>query len=198
MKNEMVLCVKSDEVWFDKTFSPLLDDVAANHHLYELLDGAELQPRELVEGNESYKQVIVYIIVRNGDLVYRYMRSGGDDRLVALHSIGIGGHVNLEDMKSAGYDPSSAVEWGFRRELGEELFIRGDCKPQWIGVINDNSNAVGRVHLGIVMETDVLGAPVYAVDSNLSHGVFEEVSLIKAEKDKYESWSQLLMDYLED
>ena len=192
----MILCIKSNAVRFYKAFTLLKDNVAANHHLFELLEEAMLLPRDMVEGNESYKQIIVYIIIKNKKLVYRYMRSGGEDRLMRLYSLGIGGHVNSEDMESSG-DAFGAIEWGFRRELNEELLIRGDYKSKWVGVINDNSNPVGKVHLGIVMEIDVDGEPVYPIDNNLSRGLFEEVSTIIAEKDKYESWSQLLMDYLE-
>ena len=192
----MILCIKSNAVRFYKAFTLLKDNVAANHHLFELLEEATLLPRDMVEGNESYKQIIVYIIIKNKKLVYRYMRSGGEDRLMRLYSLGIGGHVNSEDMESSG-DAFGAIEWGFRRELNEELLIRGDYKSKWVGVINDNSNPVGKVHLGIVMEIDVDGEPVYPIDNNLSRGLFEEVSTIIAEKDKYESWSQLLMDYLE-
>ena len=192
----MILCIKSDAVRFYKAFTLLKDNLAANHHLFELLEEATLLPRDMVEGNESYKQIIVYIIIKNKKLVYRYKRSGGEDRLMRLYSLGIGGHVNSEDMESSS-DAFSAIEFGFRRELNEELLIRGDYKSKWVGVINDNSNPVGKVHLGIVMEIDVDGEPVYPIDNNLSRGLFEEVSTIIAEKDKYESWSQLLMDYLE-
>jgi len=199
MENEMILCVKSKNVKFYKSFMPLKDDVAVNHHLFWLLDNAELRRRDSVEHDERYKQIIVYVIVKNKELVYRYVRSGGEDRLMELYSLGIGGHVNLDDMKSAEFDAFGAIECGLRRELGEELFIRGNHESKWVGVINDNSNQVGKVHLGIVMEIDVDGDPVYVVDNNLSHGVFEEVSVIKSVKDKYESWSQLLiMDYLEE
>ena len=198
MASEMILCVKSDAVRFYGPFMPLKGNGAVNHHLFELLEGAELLPRDSVENNEAYKQIIVYIIVRNNELVYRYVRSGGEGRLVELYSLGIGGHVNFSDMKLAEYVAFVAVECGLRRELNEELFINREHESKWIGVINDNSNSVGKVHLGIVMEIDVEGDQVHVVDNNLSHGAFEEVSKIKAEKDKYESWSQLLIDYLED
>jgi len=199
MGTEMVLCVRSDDVRFYKSFTLLKNDVASNHHLFELLDGAFLLPRDSVESNEEYKQIIVYIIVKNGDFVYRYVRSGGEGRLVELYSLGIGGHVNNEDMDQSDGDAFGAIEWGFLRELNEELYVLGAHKSRWIGVINDNSNPVGKVHLGIVMELDVNGDVVRIVDENLEHGMFDDVMSIRTNKDKYESWSQLLInEYLED
>ena len=198
---EMVLCVPSNKIWYPDGFTLLFgDDVAANHHIYELLDNyATLEPRNEVEDNIDFKQFIVYVIVSKGDCWYKYQRAGGDDRLIDRYSIGIGGHVNLQDMRDADYDTVHAIEGAVRRELGEEIVIPDWDKIKnliWLGVINDNSDRVGQVHLGIVIELVVDEGNVYVAEDNLVHGGFENINTIQENIDKYESWSQILIDLL--
>ena len=198
---EMVLCVPSNKIRYPDGFTLLFgDDVAANHHIYELLDNyATLEPRNEVEDNIDFKQFIVYVIVSKGDCWYKYQRAGGDDRLIDRYSIGIGGHVNLQDMRDADYDTVHAIEGAVRRELGEEIVIPDWDKIKnliWLGVINDNSDRVGQVHLGVVIELVVDEGNVYVAEDNLAHGGFENINTIQENIDKYESWSQILIDLL--
>ena len=55
--------------------------------------------REEAEADPTHKQLIPYLVVRSGDRVLCYTRgkSGGESRLHAKMSIGIGGHINDGD-----------------------------------------------------------------------------------------------------
>ena len=75
--------------------------------------------------------------------------SGGEARLHDKGSIGIGGHINPVDRQS-GHDDVSTYLAGVEREIREELVIDGNCTQRVLGVINDDTNDVGAVHLGIV------------------------------------------------
>src|SRR3954454_9273568 len=73
----------------------------------------EFRPRPDAEQDPSWKQVIPYVVLRDGDAIFlmRRTRAGGDERLHDRYSIGIGGHVNPQD---------EDVNGGLRREgLGE-------------------------------------------------------------------------------
>ena len=70
-------------------------------YLPRVLDPAHFHflPRALAEHDPSYKQLIPYVVLRCGELVFHYTRgqSGGEARLRALRSVGIGGHICAED-----------------------------------------------------------------------------------------------------
>ena len=81
----------------------------ARHGLYLERPVAEVDP--------SHKQLIPYVVVRDGSRVFLMERTdaGGDRRLHGKASIGVGGHLNPVD---EGDDPLMA---GLRREWEEEL-----------------------------------------------------------------------------
>src|SRR5262245_47896142 len=76
------------------------------------------RPRYEVETDPSFKQLIPYIVLKCGELVFQYRRgsSGTEKRLEALRSIGIGGHISEADA-AGGDDP---YQTGMLRELTEE------------------------------------------------------------------------------
>ena len=97
--------------------------------------------------------MIPYLLLRDGERIFlmRRTRAGGDERLHDRYTIGVGGHVNPEDGDVVG---------GLRREWAEE--IEADFTPEFepLGVLNDDENAVGAVHLGLVYAADAGGRPV--------------------------------------
>ena len=123
---------------------PYLDAIA--HH-------GGFRRRADAESDPTWKQVIPYVVLRDGDMLYlmRRTRAGGDARLHDLYSLGIGGHVNPGD-----HD----IEAGMRREWEEE--IDAEFEPEFtpLGLLNDDENAVGAVHLGFVYAADAKGRPV--------------------------------------
>lgn len=107
------------------------------------------------ETNENLKQIIPYVTITRGDgkvLAYRRSKKGREGRLHNKWSVGFGGHVNPEDLQEAPTD-EKAFTYAINRELteelewGEELLDGFDVSLKKI--IYDNSNAVGRVHLGL-------------------------------------------------
>lgn len=128
--------------------------------------------RAEAEDDPSHKQIIPYCVFRYQDSYLHYTRgkSSGESRLHAQGSVGIGGHINPVDAKEEhlGLDTYfAAVE----RELVEELVINGSHSNSIIGLINDDSNEVGKVHLGVVhlfeLDTDDVKANEDAL-ANLS------------------------------
>ena len=77
--------------------------------------------------------------------------AGADARLHHRYSIGVGGHLNPGDGGLLG---------GLRREWAEELVA--DFVPDFrlVGLLNDDTTPVGRVHLGVVYVADAAGRPV--------------------------------------
>jgi predicted NUDIX family phosphoesterase len=143
----------------------------------------------VAEDDPSWKQVIPYLLLRDGSRIFlmRRTRAGGDVRLHDRYSIGIGGHVNPDD---------GDVQGGMRREWAEE--IEADFEPEFrpIGVLNDDSNAVGAVHLGLVYEADAGGRTVAIREREKLDGQFASLVEVSAVADRLETWSALLFDFL--
>jgi predicted NUDIX family phosphoesterase len=122
-------------------YLPQILDPANNHFL----------SRDLAEDDPSHKQIIPYAIFRHGDRYLHYVRGGGsgEKRLAAKGSIGIGGHINDTDHAASSLDKDTYTI-GVEREINEELNLTGGHTQEILGLINDDSNEVGKVHLGVV------------------------------------------------
>ena len=145
------------------------------------------------EADPSYKQLIPYVVVRDGERVFLMQRTnaGGDPRLHGRASIGVGGHLNPVDH---GADPLLA---GLAREWGEELDAPWQPEFRLAGLLNDDGNPVGAVHLGVVFEVEAGGQPVTVRETEKLMGAFVGPSAVRAEWDRLETWSQLVADALE-
>jgi len=161
----------------DDTLLAATIDAIRAHGRFELRDAMEEDP--------SHKQVIPYLVLRDGPrwFLMRRTRAGADARLHDRWSIGVGGHLNPGDVDLAG---------GLRREWAEELvadFIP-DFRP--VGLLNDDETAVGSVHLGIVYVADALGRRVGIRETDKLSGTFASTAEVAAVVDRMESWSELV------
>jgi predicted NUDIX family phosphoesterase len=149
-------------------------------------------PRAAAEEDPTHKQLIPYLVLRHGDRVLCYTRgkSGGEARLHAKMSIGIGGHINDGDTHAAHFDEAAyfrAVE----RELHEELEIRGGYRQRIAALLNDDSNDVGRVHLGVVHLIEVDSPDIQPREDAIRDLAFLSAAEITPLRDRLESWSQI-------
>jgi predicted NUDIX family phosphoesterase len=150
-------------------------------------------PRSEMEPDETWKQVIPYPVLRDGPrwFLMRRTRAGGDTRLHDRYSIGVGGHVNPEDGGLDG-DLSTAL----RREWLEELDVEFVPPFRFVGLLNDDTTPVGRVHLGLVYEADAGGRPVTIRETEKLSGAFVGSAEVEAVTDDLETWSRLAFEHL--
>lgn len=145
--------------------------------------------REEAEQDPSHKQVIPYLVLRDGErwFLMRRTRAGGDARLHDLWSIGVGGHLNPGD---------GDVEGCLRREWAEELVA--DFEPEYlpVGLLNDDTTPVGAVHLGVVYTADAAGRPVGIRETHKLAGGFAPTAEVAAAREGMETWSRLVFDAL--
>ena len=153
--------------------------------------------RDLAEHDPSHKQIIPYAIFRHGEKFLHYVRGGGggEKRLAAKGSIGIGGHINDSDYSTASIDRDTYAT-GVAREIDEELHIVGTFAQEILGLINDDSNEVGRVHLGVVHLFTLESDQVTAGEDNIGELTFLTLDELLARRDQLESWSQICLDGL--
>ncbi|MGH2428020.1 MAG: NUDIX domain-containing protein [Candidatus Limnocylindria bacterium] len=143
--------------------------------------------RPAAEHDPDHKQLIPYVVVSDGDRVFLMRRTdaGGDARLHGRASIGVGGHLNPVD---EGQDPLLA---GLRREWDEELVAPWEPEFRLAGLLNDDGNPVGAVHLGVVFEVEAGGRPVRVRERHKLSGSFASRQELLAAWDELETWSQL-------
>ena len=159
---------------------PALRDAVSRHGTY--LD------RAMAESDPGYKQLIPYVVVRDANRVFLMERTdaGGDARLHGRASIGVGGHLNPVD------EGEDALMAGLRREWHEELATDWEPEFELIGLLNDDTNPVGAVHLGVVFSVEAAGRPVAVREHEKLVGAFAGVDDLSAVWDRLETWSQLV------
>ena len=149
------------------------------------------RPRSEVETDPGFKQLIPYVVLKCGDLLFHYRRgsSGSESRLHALRSIGIGGHISEGDARGDG----DLYENGMRRELFEEVAICCKWKERFLGFINDDRTLVGSVHLGVVHLFELETPDVHAREDALADAGFAPLAELVSQADQFETWSQFVI-----
>ncbi len=189
MSGESVLVIARERVpeaaaWYGLR----TDDMDA--FLAVVAEHGRFAPRVAMEVDPAWKQVIPYLVLRDGDRYFlmQRTRAGGDARLHDRWSIGVGGHLNPGDADLTG---------GLRREWREEL--DADFEPAfepW-ALLNDDTTEVGAVHLGVVVIADAAGRPVRVRETDKLTGAFATPAEVAAVADDLETWSRLVFEALE-
>jgi predicted NUDIX family phosphoesterase len=189
MTGELVFVVPRTSVpeagaWYGMRTEGLDEFVAALER-----DGRH-EPRAEMETDPSYKQVIPYLVLRDGPRYFLMRRTaaGGDVRLHNRYSIGVGGHLNPGD---------GGVLGGLRREWDEELVAGFYPAFNLVAMLNDDTTPVGAVHLGAVYVADVTGRSVQIRETDKLTGAFAEPGEVAAVVEHMETWSRLCFEFLE-
>ena len=148
-------------------------------------------PRGHAETNSDYKQIIPYLVFKYKDKFFVMQRkaTASEQRLANKYSLGIGGHIRQDDIQN-----NNIFDWS-KREFAEEVNYHGELNISTIGVLNDDSNDVGKVHLGMVMLLEGDNDNITIKDEHKS-GVLMTLKEIKAIGANMESWSQLILPKL--
>ncbi len=176
-----------------------------DHYLPELLHPSNnfFTARGPAEEDPSHKQLIPYCIFRVKDaestryLHYTRGKSGGESRLHAQVSIGIGGHINPVDHREdhLGLDTYMA---GVEREIDEELNIGGNYTNKIVALLNDDSNSVGQVHLGIVHMIDLETDDVMANEDAIANLALTTLDELRGDLyERLETWTRYCVDNIE-
>jgi predicted NUDIX family phosphoesterase len=169
-------------------------------HLEAILDPANnfFMDRGKAEDDPSFKQIIPYALFHHNGKYLHYTRgkSGGESRLHAQGSVGVGGHINPVDERA---DPLGKATYlaGVEREIDEELNITGGHQNRIVGLLNDDNNAVGKVHLGVVHIFDLESEDVTSAEDALANLAFQtSEDLTGRLHDTLETWSRFCIDEL--
>lgn len=154
-------------------------------------------PRSQAESDPTHKQIIPYVLLEHEGRFLHYVRGkkAGEKRLVAKGSIGIGGHMNDLDEGLFAMD-DAAYRAGVEREVCEELHVKTTFTDQIVALLNDDSNEVGQVHLGVIHLFRLASAEVTKREAMITELTFLTPKELLARRDSLESWSQICLDNL--
>lgn len=168
--------------------------------LEKLLDPANhfFMDRAAAEEDPTHKQLIPYCVFRHGDRLLHYTRgkSGGENRLHAKISVGVGGHINPVDTGEGRTGPAAYFA-AVKREIDEELNLPGGYDQKIVALLNDDTNPVGQVHLGVVHLVELADDVAEANEDALSELGFSTIDDLSGPLfERLETWSQFCVRYL--
>lgn len=182
---EKVLAIDSNLIMFKnfiKKESNMFEDVK------RVLKYTTVTQRPECETNYRLKQLVCYGFITYRDQVFivKRLNKQSEQRLHNLYSIGIGGHANPIDSSIM-----LSLQENMIRELNEETYIK-DYDISLYGFLNDNSNDVGKVHLGIVYKIDLLNPEFCIKETDKMEGKFIPIDELSKYYNEMETWSQIL------
>lgn len=190
--SEQVLCVRRDDIFPDGAWHGFVSEdlerhqaVVREHHFFK--------PRSEVEDDPSFQQIIPYVVFRHGDhyfLTHR-LRASSEKRLRKQYSLGVGGHINPGDLHAG--DP---ILDGLKREWQEEVIYDGRFEARLIGLLNDDSSPVSKVHLGVVFVVDGDTPNIRIRETDKLAGELLTLDEMRIYYLGMESWSQMVYDRL--
>lgn len=187
--DELILVVKRS-LLIDRSWYGVRSGNTASF-LQTVVDHQEFLPRSLMEQDPTYKQVIPYIIFIHKKRYFLMQRrsDASEKRLQNKYTLGIGGHIRQEDMTSA-----NITDWA-QREFDEEIKYSGTLSWQPLGILNDDTNSVGQVHIGVVLLAQGDSADI-SIKSELKSGKLVTLDECAALAEQMETWSQLIVEHL--
>jgi predicted NUDIX family phosphoesterase len=169
---------------------------ATQTHYRELLSHLKWATRGPLEQDPGKKQLIPYVIVTRDDEVWvmRRTRAQSEARLHDKLSLGVGGH--LDDAEREAEDP---VMCGAQREFEEEVHVHGASFDaltwSYVGLLNDDRNEVGKVHLGVVFHVRLTSTQNLSIrEQDKLEGSWMRWDAIDAAR--LETWSQLVAEVM--
>ncbi len=165
------------------------------------IDQIWIGPRPHLEKDENFKQIIPYVILSyQGKIaVYQRTKKGGESRLHNLNSIGFGGHIDAFDLaydENGSINLDRTIETSGQREIDEELIIDGITEKTKLGYILDNSNPVGRVHIGVVERWELSSDNVKSNEDEIEVLGLFNLNELKTMSDSMENWSEHIINGL--
>ncbi|MDQ6898660.1 MAG: NUDIX hydrolase [Candidatus Dormibacteraeota bacterium] len=191
-RREEVLCVLRAEIFPDGAWHGFVGE-GLQRCQRVIREQSFFLPRGQVEDDSTYQQIIPYCVFRHGDLYFltRRLKASKEKRLRQQYSLGVGGHINRSDL--AGGDP---ITDGMRREWEEEVVYGGSFKAELLGLLNDDSSPVSKVHLGVVFLIDGDSAEIAIRETDKLSGELLTLEEMRIHYLAMESWSQMVYDRL--
>ncbi|TET06747.1 hypothetical protein E3J79_01090 [Candidatus Dependentiae bacterium] len=189
-KDEKILVVKRTALFPDGAWHGM-KSVPFNEYLEIIKKKQLFMWRSQVEEDPQYKQIIPYLVFTYHGSYFLMQRksTSSEKRLSNKFSLGIGGHIRQEDLHG-----KTIFDWA-EREFHEEIEYHDTFTIQPLGILNDDSNAVGKVHIGFIFLLDGNSNKI-KIKSELKQGNLVPLAKCRKYVDRMESWSQIVFAFL--
>lgn len=148
------------------------------------------------ENDIEHKQVITYAFLTCEDSIFvlKRLSKQNEKRLHNMYSLGVGGHINPTNSKEL--EDRDIIEVGLLRELHEEIDVVTDniSSIELIGAINDESNEVGKVHIGFLYQIVLRNLNIKVLETEKMSGSWISKANLRDYYEGMESWSQIIID----
>lgn len=185
--SENILVVSRKKIFCNQAFNGIEKNIGGFIEIIK--SNKEFRPRYLMEEDLSFKQIIPYIVFMANNKIFMMQRrdTASEQRLKNKFSIGIGGHIRVTDTHS-----DSILDWA-KREFNEEVIFNDHFEASILGLVNDESTLVGKVHIGIVILM-LSKSENIKIRSELKSGQLVAIADIPEYVDQMENWSQIIIN----
>jgi predicted NUDIX family phosphoesterase len=189
---EQVLVVRREDIFPDGAWHGFVSE-NLDRHQQVIRDRHFFKPRSEVEEDPNFQQIIPYVVFKHGNryLLTHRLRASSEKRLRKQYSLGVGGHINPRDL-SAG-DP---ILDGLKREWAEEVIYHGRFDARLLGLLNEESSPVSKVHLGVVFLVEGDSPDIEIRETKKLAGDLLTLDEMRIYFLDMESWSQLVYERL--
>lgn len=190
LPDELILVVKRNTLFPNGAWQGL-KTVDPESYLELITKNKEFLPRVLMEQDPTYKQIIPYLVFQHNDKYFLMQRKkkATESRLQSKYTLGIGGHIREEDMTNC-----TLADWA-KREFEEEVDYSGNITITPLGILNDDSNTVGEVHIGFVFLLTGDSENI-SVKEELENGFLYTLGECEQYYHNMETWTQIVFDFL--
>jgi predicted NUDIX family phosphoesterase len=174
--------------------------------------GLTFIPRALAEKNPSIRQLVPYTVIMSGRFYFVYRRTQKSDEigLRGKYSIGTSGHINESDERRLERIPQHGINKirnlilnAAKREIEEEIRISSKnlTEPRFLGFVFDDFTQVSKKHFGVALLARLSSTPngtgisIDSVEQSIGKPRFWDIYTLKADREKFETWSQILIDH---
>jgi predicted NUDIX family phosphoesterase len=210
--SKKALCVLKSDIISDEALNSNSDVIITPNALTIFTIQTYLLDRSICETNEHYLQIIPYITLIDEDtgyiFVYKRGNSSGEERLLNNHSLGLGGHIELQPNNEVSLKTIVLDET--MRELTEEVGLLAkdylNCinykyETNNFGLIYMRSSEVEKVHIGLSMFLKINRKHITDLEKNvICNGVWLPIEEIKNKiinkEISLENWSKLVFDII--
>ena len=195
-QDEMIMVVKRTDLFGSADDAEVWQGLRRDNlqtYLDRMHTHRTFMPRSLMETDPTYIQIIPYLVFTYDNKYFLMQRKAeaSEQRLRNKISLGIGGHLRAEDITG-----TDLFAWA-QREFHEEVAYVDRFSVSFYGIINDDSNDVGKVHIGPVLLVSGT-SPHIAIKSEHKSGELVSLDQCALMYDNLESWSQLILRSLID
>ena len=156
-------------------------------------------PRDECENDDTFKQMIPYIIVKHGGRYLTYSRTdqSGEKRLVGKKSIGIGGHINQSDLPEGSTQLDAIIRNCIIREVKEELGVDLPTGRFFVsGILYKPTDDVSRKHFGVVAQAYIAPDAICQPENTMTRLEWKPTLELFRTRNEYETWSKYLIEHL--